>query len=256
MKNITTKIAQSLTAFLIDDKSLTNAVLEGCNNPAKMQKHVFLGLQKLEENMERSAARGEDCTEGFDADRDEINRLLQASPWTLHPDHGCVLAVDIANLDNQTNTASPVGTTIVSVPGLPDFDVIKDKRMSELTVEQQEDAREGWLRKQFGWFLGAKDHLKFLLDRLDAVRISRLKSMDQAAPKIKWFSVTGRLPGDHTDTRHLFQVADRDDAIQAFETAMYKNESKRSREDVLRLHGKCVFLSSIVSSESPIVDAT
>lgn len=51
----------------------------------------------------------------------------------------------------------------------PDFDAVAGKRMSELTPEQQEDARELWLRNQAGWFKD-KDELDFLFKRLDQAR--------------------------------------------------------------------------------------
>jgi len=53
----------------------------------------------------------------------------------------------------------------------PDFEAVADKRMSELSPQQQDDARELWLRKQIGSF-GEESarHLKFLLDRLDTAR--------------------------------------------------------------------------------------
>lgn len=56
-------------------------------------------------------------------------------------------------------------------PSAPDFDAVRDKRMSELTPEQQGDAHELWLREQLGWFsTDQQRHLKLLLDRLDSTR--------------------------------------------------------------------------------------
>lgn len=59
-------------------------------------------------------------------------------------------------------------------PGTPDFDAIKDKRMSEMTDDQRDDAMELWLRNNHGWFgIGGRDagrHLEFLLKRLDKAR--------------------------------------------------------------------------------------
>ncbi|AOZ11125.1 hypothetical protein [Cupriavidus malaysiensis] len=53
---------------------------------------------------------------------------------------------------------------------IPDFDEVRDKRMSELSEEQRADAKELWIREQYGWFPGAAEHLKFLLERLDQAR--------------------------------------------------------------------------------------
>lgn len=58
--------------------------------------------------------------------------------------------------------------------GEPNWDSIKDKRMSELSWSQINDAHELWLRGQWRWF-GEQEgsagiHIKFLLDRLDEIR--------------------------------------------------------------------------------------
>ena len=56
-------------------------------------------------------------------------------------------------------------------PTGPNFDVVRDKRMSELTPEQRDDARELWLREQIGWTAPYyRDHLEFLFKRLDEAR--------------------------------------------------------------------------------------
>lgn len=56
-------------------------------------------------------------------------------------------------------------------PWMPDFDAVRDKRMSELTDVQKLDAHELWLREQMAWMPPYyQEHLLFLLERLDAVR--------------------------------------------------------------------------------------
>lgn len=53
----------------------------------------------------------------------------------------------------------------------PYFDPVRDRRMSELTQEQQGDARELWLIQQIGTMQPYyQDHLQFLLDRIAALR--------------------------------------------------------------------------------------
>lgn len=67
--------------------------------------------------------------------------------------------------------------------GEPDWEAIKGKRMSDLSASQQEDARELWLREQWRWFGEGEsrpgDHIKFLLDRLDAVRAPQPAERDE-----------------------------------------------------------------------------
>lgn len=89
-------------------------------------------------------------------------------------------------------------------------------------------------------------------------RLATLLATAEASgePKLKWFAVTGRLPGDDEDTLYVFNVATREDAIKAFEQAMYDNEvnPEETRESVFKEHGQYVFVNSIVSSDTPIAD--
>lgn len=75
-------------------------------------------------------------------------------------------------------------------------------------------------------------------------------------PKAKYFAVTGRIPGDDEDTLLVFQVATREEALAAFDEAMWENEHdpEYSRESVRKEHGQTVFWNSVVVSDSPITD--
>ena len=54
---------------------------------------------------------------------------------------------------------------------IPDFDFVHDKRMSEMTSEEQDDSLELWIRKNIGWFDSyTQEKLEFLLKRIDALR--------------------------------------------------------------------------------------
>lgn len=56
-------------------------------------------------------------------------------------------------------------------PHMPDFEAVRNKRMSELTPEQQRDAHELWLREQMDHMAPYyQEHLLFLLGRLDEAR--------------------------------------------------------------------------------------
>ena len=104
---LTTKVAERLALFgaheLGEAEFLTDLI-----RPEAMSQPVFQALQSMAESMEMAVAKGEDCLSGFDAERDEVNRLLDAAPWTMHPDYGCVLADDVAELDRQA-MAVPAG---------------------------------------------------------------------------------------------------------------------------------------------------
>lgn len=72
-------------------------------------KKEFLTLQSNLERMQMAMACGEDAAPGFQAELAEVHRKMDASPWTLHPDHGCVLAADVAALDATPSTQQTVG---------------------------------------------------------------------------------------------------------------------------------------------------
>ncbi|MBK6616305.1 hypothetical protein [Ottowia sp.] len=89
------------TAALIAKMSNRGAeqISYGCSFPEDMSKFLFLMLNDRLEEMELAAARGEDCIDGFEDERSEIDRLMDAAPFTMHPDHGCVLKAHVNLLD-------------------------------------------------------------------------------------------------------------------------------------------------------------
>lgn len=66
----------------------------------------------------------------------------------------------------------PIENIIRAMPArVPDFEAVRDKRISELTPEQRDDSLELWLREQIDWMPEFhREHYKFLLRRLDAAR--------------------------------------------------------------------------------------
>jgi hypothetical protein len=59
---------------------------------------------------------------------------------------------------------------------VPDFDAVRDKCMSDLTPQQQDDALELWIREHVEWYSSSnKSHVKFLLRRLDEARFVEKK---------------------------------------------------------------------------------
>lgn len=96
---------------------------------------------------------------------------------------------------------------------------------------------------------GAQDEIRALVAQSVAAGAVNAK-----VKALKWYSVTGRIPGDHEDTHYAFQAADRAEAISAFEEAIYANEpdAAASREDIRKEHGQCVFINSVVWSHTPI----
>lgn len=91
---------------------------------------------------------------------EKIADALEACDWS-NPSIGnqTILRAAIEALRN-TSTAA-----------MPDFDAVRDRRMSELSPAQRADALELWLREQVGW-MGEyhEKHYRFLLKRLDEAR--------------------------------------------------------------------------------------
>ena len=65
----------------------------------------------------------------------------------------------------------------------PDFDAVRDKRMSELTPAQRDDAHELWIRNNVGW-MGEYHQPKyeFLLKRLDHARAQATAPAPEVLP--------------------------------------------------------------------------
>lgn len=76
-------------------------IVSQLQNPSTIIEGVYLELQKIGEGMAISVARGEDSVEGFDAVHKTVSRLLDASPWTMHNDHGCILRSEAEELDSR-----------------------------------------------------------------------------------------------------------------------------------------------------------
>lgn len=104
---LTTTVAERLALFgaheLGEAEFLTALI-----RPGAMSQAVFQALQSMEESLDQAVGRGEDCSANFDAIHEEVVRLLDASPWTMHPDYGCVLADDVEEMDRQA-MAVPAG---------------------------------------------------------------------------------------------------------------------------------------------------
>lgn len=87
---------------VIDEEEFAERTL---NEPAfadSMTKGRFLQLQSELERLELSIAKGEE-TDAADYRVQEIELLMEQSPWYLHPDEGCMLKA------NKSQSASRVG---------------------------------------------------------------------------------------------------------------------------------------------------
>ncbi len=72
----------------------------------------------------------------------------------------------VAAVKTRGKDDSPIATPAVR-PRVPDWEAVKDKRMSELTPAQRDDAQELWVRANVGYLT---ESAEFLLRRLDEAR--------------------------------------------------------------------------------------
>lgn len=84
---------------------------------------------------------------------------------------------------------------------IPDFDAIRDKRMSELTPEQKEDSRELWLRENVAWMGDYHTPLyTLLIKRLDAARAAYGEKLkDNQKPACDLLTAEAQAAGEYGD---------------------------------------------------------
>lgn len=86
-------------------------------------------------------------------------------------------------------------------------------------------------------------------------------TMHQAEqPPMLYWAVSGRIPGDDEDVVHLCTAATRKEAIEAFEVMIWENEPgddaerEEAKENVRKEHGTTCFITSVISSRSPMTE--
>lgn len=69
--------------------------------PATITKEIYAGLQQQAEWMDRDRACGQDAVDGFDERQKLLDEILEASPWTMHPDFGQIAKSVLAEYEAQ-----------------------------------------------------------------------------------------------------------------------------------------------------------
>ena len=77
-------------------------------------------------------------------------------------------------------------------------------------------------------------------------------SQPEHQPIFASIAVTGRIPGRDEDCTFVFGNASRDEAEALFEGAIYESEPEGARDLALHRHGKAVFVTNLLVSDSPI----
>ena len=70
---------------------------------------------------------------------------------------------------------------------------------------------------------------------------------------MKYYVITGRVPGDHDDTvLDVGQHANGLHAFEAFRELMHDATDDEAREDIRKEHGTDIFVNAIISSDTPM----
>lgn len=102
--SITAELARTLVMSMHQGAGAAD-VLSSLEAPQGMSREVYLALQTVAEQMDPDVAKGQDCTAGFDQLQAEVDRVMNAAPWTLHPDYGFVLRAEVDELDRAAAAA-------------------------------------------------------------------------------------------------------------------------------------------------------
>lgn len=113
-------------------------------------------------------------------------------------------------------------------------------------------AHRGILTTEDGHTLDIEEAIKVATPTVSNNKVDAPQARNPAP--LRYWAVTGRIPGDDEDQLHIFRLATRDDAIAAFEHAIWEREldSEAARENVFKSHGQTIFINSIVASNAPI----
>lgn len=81
-------------------------------------------------------------------------------------------------------------------------------------------------------------------------------SEDVAQVGLRYYAVTGRIPGDDEDATMLFQADDREHAIEQFKDAMWSGQGDEDdRASMEGEHGTDTYINSVLVSDTPIEEA-
>lgn len=98
MRPVTKQIVAHLWAT--ERSSLTlGRVFAGIHSPKEMPQRLYVGLQRLAQQLAQTLLRNAGPVHDIAAEFDEVLRLLDDAPWTEHPVHGYVRCEEVAALD-------------------------------------------------------------------------------------------------------------------------------------------------------------
>lgn len=83
---------------------------------------------------------------------------------------------------------------------------------------------------------------------------ARQNTEDGGPAPLRYWAITGRIPGDDEEVAYTFQAATREEALEAFEQSIWENkfDAEAGKEHVRKAHGQIVFVNAVLVSNSPI----
>lgn len=80
------------------------------------------------------------------------------------------------------------------------------------------------------------------------------QELEAPKPSKKWFSVTGRIPGDQEDSCYVMEASDRAQAVAMFEKSIYEDDESSEKDDVIEEYGDAIYINSVVCSDTQIIE--
>lgn len=85
--------------------------------------------------------------------------------------------------------------------------------------------------------------------------LKEVRDDQQADQGLRYYAVTGRVPGDDEDVTHIYQAESRDHAVEQFKDALWSGQSEEDRASMEKSEGTDTYINTVIVSDSPLSDA-
>jgi hypothetical protein len=75
-------------------------------------------------------------------------------------------------------------------------------------------------------------------------------------PTLRYYAISGRVPGDDEDVTNVYQAASLDEAMDAFHADMLEGYNDETKDAIENAYGQLLYINSRLVSDSSITEAT